>query len=93
MTKYEEYAKLQSEINVLEAKKELLRAEIETILPEDGYKDELITAFWTMKKKYDYSPKVKGLETELKATKKQEEEDGTAKFEEIKQLTLKVNLK
>ena len=33
----------------------------------------------TIQSKYEYSPKVKGLETELKATKKQEEENGIAK--------------
>jgi len=90
MTKYEEYALLQKEIDVLDAKKELLRAEIEKILPEEGFKDEVINAYWTTKSKYEYSPKVKGLETELKATKKQEEENGIAKKEEVKQLTIKV---
>lgn len=90
MTKYEEYAVLQKEIDLLDAKKEILRAEIEAILPEDGFKDESINAYWTTKSKYEYSPKVKGLETELKATKKQEEESGEAKKEEVKQLTIKV---
>lgn len=90
MTKYEEYALLQKDIDILEAKKDILRAEIETILPDDGFKDETINAYWTVKSKYEYSPKVKGLETELKATKKQEEENGTAKKEEVKQLTIKV---
>ena len=90
LTKYEEYALLQKEIDVLDAKKELLRAEIEAILPQEGFKSEIITAYWTMKKKYEYSPKVKGIEAELKATKKEEEENGTAKIEELKQLTIKV---
>lgn len=90
MTKYEEYALLQKELDVLEAKKEILRAEIESMLPDDGYKDDTIIAFWTVKNKYEYSPKVKGLETELKATKKQEEETGIAQKVESKQLTIKV---
>ena len=54
MTKYEEYALLQKEIDVLDAKKELLRAEIEKILPEEGFKDEVINAYWTTKSKYEY---------------------------------------
>ena len=90
LTKYEEYAILQKEIDVLDAKKELLRAEIEVILPDDGYKDEFITASWAIKNKYEYSLKVKELETELKSVKKDEEEKGIAKKEEVKQLTIRV---
>lgn len=90
MTKYEEYALLTKELDVLETKKELLRAEIEKELPEEGYKDDIINAYWTSKKKWTYSPKVDGLTAELKATKAKEEEDGTATSEETKQLTIKV---
>lgn len=90
MTKYEEYALVTKELDVLEAKKELLRKEIEEILPEEGYKDEIVNAFWTAKKKWTYSPKIDGLTAELKVTKAKEEEDGTATSEETKQLTIKV---
>ena len=90
MEKYQEYIKLQSEIDNLEAKKDLLRADISKELPDEGYKDENINIFWTLKKKWEYSPKVKGLETELKATKKDEEEKGVATSEEVKQLTIKI---
>lgn len=67
MTKYEEYALVTKELDVLEAKKELLRKEIEEILPEEGYKDEIVNAFWTAKKKWTYSPKIDGL-TEANTT-------------------------
>lgn len=90
MEQYKQYVELIKEIDLLEAKKEVLRAEIEKDLPEEGFKDETINIFWTTKNKYTYSPKVKGLETELKETKKKEEEDGTATKEETKQLTIKV---
>jgi len=94
MTKYEEYATLQKEIDVLEAKKELLRADIENDLPEEGYKDEIINVFWTNRKKWTYTDKVTETEKKLKETvgalKKLEEENGDAKSEEIKQLTIKV---
>lgn len=90
METYEQYIAVQKEIDALEAKKEVLRDEISKNLPEDGFKDEKINIFWTVKNKYTYSPKVKGLETELKETKKREEEDGTATKEEVKQLTIKV---
>lgn len=87
---YQQYVELQKQIDVLEAQKEELREEIGTWLPTDGYKDETITAFWTTKKSWKYSPRVDGLNAELKATKKQEEEEGIATAEETKQLTIKV---
>ncbi len=90
MENYKEYIEVQNQIDFLEEKKDYLRKEIEAQLPEDGYKDETINVYWTIKSKYEYSPKVKGLETELKATKKLEEENGEAKKEEVKQLTIKV---
>lgn len=94
MNKYEEYALLQKEIDVLDAKKELLRAEIEAILPEDGFKNDVVNAFWTKKTKWTYTDKVSETEKQLKETinslKKLEEENGDAKSEEIKQLTIKV---
>lgn len=90
MEKYKQYIELQKELDLLEEKKDVLRKEIEAELPEEGYKDEVINVFWTIKKKWEYSPKVKGLETELKATKKDEEEKGIATSEEVKQLTIKI---
>lgn len=87
---YKQYCELQKKIDLLEEEKDVLRAKISDSLPEDGYKDEDITAFWKTTKKWQYSPKVKGLETELKATKKAEEESGEAKFEEVKSLTISV---
>ncbi len=98
MTKYEEYALLQSEIDVLEAKKDLLRAEIETILPPEGHKDEYVTALWKSNKKWSYSDTIKTLENKLKEDKTKietqkeiEEKEGIAKFEETKSLVIKVN--
>lgn len=94
MTKYEEYALLQKEIDILDAKKEILRAEIEDILPEEGFKDDIVNAFWTKKTKWTYTDKVTTTEKQLKETvsalKKLEEENGEAKAEEVKQLTIKV---
>lgn len=87
---YQDYIEVQKKIDALEAEKEVLREKISAQLPEEGYKDEVINVFWTFKKKWEYSPKVKGLETELKATKKDEEEKGIATSEEVKQLTIKV---
>lgn len=90
MELYTQYAELQKQIDSLEAKKELLREDIAKTLPEEGFKDETINLYWTTKKKWKYSPKVDGLNAELKATKEKEEEDGTAKSEEVKQLTIKI---
>lgn len=90
MELYAQYTEVQKKIDALEAEKDVLREKITAELPEEGYKDESITAFWTVKKSWKYSPKVDGLNAELKATKKQEEEDGTATAEENKQLTIKV---
>lgn len=94
MTKYEEYVVLQKKIDELDAKKELLRSEIEAELPEEGFKDESINVYWTNKKKWTYTEKVAETEKKLKDTisslKKSEEESGDAKCEEIKQLTIKV---
>lgn len=93
-TKYQEYVLLQKQIDELDAKKELLRAEIEAELPEDGFKDDSINVYWTNKKKWTYTEKVTETEKKLKETiselKKIEEENGDAKCEEIKQLTIKV---
>ena len=87
---YEEYVEIIRQIEELEEKKEVLRTDISKILPSEGLKTDVISAFWTVKKKWTYSPKVAGLTEELKATKKKEEEDGTASAEEEKQLTIKI---
>ena len=90
MTIYEQYIQTQLQIDTLEKMKESLRETISKELPDDGFKDEKINAFWTMKKNWKYSPKVEGLTAELKTTKKQEEENGIATSEETKQLTIKI---
>lgn len=90
MTIYEQYIQTQKQLDVLEETKDKLRKEIESQLPEEGFKDDSINVFWTSKKKWTYSPKVEGLTAELKATKEKEEEEGVAKAEEVKQLTIKV---
>ena len=87
---YEEYIEIVKQIEELEAKKEVLRTDIAKILPAEGFRTDAISAFWTLKKKWTYSPKVEGLTAELKATKKKEEEEGTAISEEERQLTIKV---
>ena len=74
LTKYEQYALLESEIDVLEAKRELLRAEIEVILPKEGFKDENITASWRITKTFFYPEDVKILETNVKEAIKPIEE-------------------
>lgn len=89
MELYQKYAELDKQISLLEEQKKAIREEISESLPEDGVKNEFITAFWTIKKKWSYSPVVESLTENLKSTKEKEEEDGTAKFEEIKQLTIK----
>jgi hypothetical protein len=94
MEKYKQYIELSKELDLLEEKKEVLRKEIEADLPEEGYKDEDINIFWTNKKKWIYTDKVTETEKKLKETvsalKKLEEENGDAKAEEVKQLTIKV---
>lgn len=91
MTIYEQYAEVDKQIEALEAKKKVIRDEISKELPEEGIKNDFVNAFWTIKKKWTYSPKVDGLTAELKSTKEKEEEDGMAKSEDIKQLTIKVS--
>lgn len=97
MNKYEEYAVLQKEIDVLEAKKAILRFDIEQILPEEGYKDQYVTATWKSNKKWAYSPKVVTLEAKLKEDKiaidlqkEVEEKQGIASCQETKSLVVKV---
>ena len=87
---YQQYVEIQQEINRLEDIKESLRARMEKDLPEDGFKNEKITVYWTTKRSWNYSPKVEGLTAELRATKKLEEEEGIAKLEETKQIAIKV---
>ncbi len=90
MTNYEQYVDISKKIETLEAEKEVVREKISAELPEEGFKDESITAFWKTTKKWKYSPKVDGITAELKATKKAEEEDGTATPEETKTLAITV---
>ncbi len=90
MTKLEQYATLSKEADVIAEKMTALRKEIEVELPEEGFKSELVTAFWTLRKKWTFSPKIDELQEQVKATMEKEKEDGTAKVEEVKQLTIKV---
>jgi len=84
MTKYEEYALLQKDIEVLEAKKNLLREEISAELPDEGFKSDIITAIWRVSKKYSYPEDVKTLESNVKEAIKPIEEKFKA---DIKPLT------
>lgn len=84
MTKYEEYALLQKQIDELDAKKELLRAEIAGILPDEGFKNDILVASWRTFKKYQYPESVKTLEDNVKEAIKPIEEKFKA---EIKSLT------
>ena len=93
MTNYEQYVEVQKKIEALEATKESLREKISEGLPEDGYKDETITAFWKQIKKWTYSPKIKELETKLKKAKRIEERNGRATVEESKRLGVVVSRK
>lgn len=90
MTKYEEYALLQKDIDILEAKKEILRTEISEILPEEGFKSDFMTAFWKVTKKWKYSEDVDLLTNSLKEAKKLEEETGKATSEETRVLSISV---
>lgn len=90
MELYEKYSAIDKEITLLEEQKKGLRKEIEESLPEEGVKNDFVTAFWAIKKKWAYSSAIESLSENLKSAKEKEEEDGTAKFEETKQLTIKV---
>ena len=90
MTTYEQYIGVIKQIETLEKMKGELRKDIESNLPEEGYKDETINVFWKTRKSYKYSPKIDELGIALKVAKKEEESDGTATFEETKQLTINV---
>jgi len=87
---YKQYVEVQKKIEALEAEKEVLREKISAELPEDGYKDETITAYWKLSTKWKYSPKVDGLTAKLKLTKRAEEENGTATSEESKGLAIMI---
>lgn len=87
---YAQYSALEKQIETLELAKKELRATIEEQLPEEGVKNEFVTAFWTLKKKWTYSPMIDALTDNLKVAKKTEEETGMATAEEVKQLTIKV---
>lgn len=65
MEKYNKYIELQKEIDALEEQKKLLRADIESTLPDGGYKDETISVIWRSSKKYSYPEGVKSLEIEV----------------------------
>ena len=90
MNLYETYIDIQSKIDKLEEDKEQIREAISSQLPEEGYKDEKISVFFTVKKKYTYSEEINKLSENLKEQKKKEEESGIAPFSETKQLTIKI---
>ena len=50
MENYKQYIEVAKKIEALEAEKEVLREKISAELPETGYKDETITAFWKISK-------------------------------------------
>lgn len=91
MTIYEQYADVQKQIEELETIQKALRSQIEKDLPEEGYKDESVTAYWTKRKSWKYSPRIDEMTASLKTAKKEEEENGTATAEETKILTIKTN--
>lgn len=88
---YKKYAETQKQIDGLELLRETLRLAIAEKLPAEGVKNESLTAFWKVARKWKYSPLVEGLTAELKATKSEEEEKGIATCEESKQLNIKIN--
>lgn len=90
MNLYEQYAQVSKEIEALEAKQKLIKDDIAKELPEDGIKNDYVTAFWKVGKKWKYSPKVDGLKAELDSTKEKEEKEGIAVFEEVKTVNIKV---
>ena len=78
MDLYEQYAVLQKEIDALETKKKVLRDEIASVLPDEGVKNDFVTAVWRKAKKWAYPETVTQLETEVKEKIKPIEE----KFQE-----------
>lgn len=98
---YDQYVQLDHEISLIEEKKKVLREKIAAELPPEGYKDPRITAFWKESKKWTYpeevvklqeetTAKIEPMLDEVKAAKKQAEEDGTATVEITKQLNISV---
>lgn len=87
---YTRYAEITNSIAALEEQQALIRKQIESSLPDEGYKDDKVTAFWSIKKKWVYPEKVIKAEEVFKTEKKLSESDGSATSEEIRQLTIKV---
>lgn len=90
LTIYEAYCLLQKQIDALEEKKEELRSQMAEQIPEAGHKDDTITAYWKITKKWKYSEAVDHLNKSIKEIKKSEEESGIAQCEETKQLNIVV---
>lgn len=86
------YAEIKRTIKILTTEADTLEAPIkEAMLSSLVEKIELETGTLTLtsRKKWTYGESVKKIETNLKETKKKEEEDGVAKLEETKILVFR----
>lgn len=90
METYKEYADIQKQINLLEDRKEALRAKITLELPAEGTENDFVKAIWKTKRKWAYSPAVDSLKEALDTQKDKEEREGIAKAEETKELNIKI---
>lgn len=89
---FKEYADIKIQIKTLEAKAKEIESEVSKNLEESGaeqIESDLGKFYFTSRKKWTYSEKVTEIEGTLKNTKKEEEENGTAKAEESKSLTFR----
>ena len=87
------YVDVQKAIDTLESTKESIREEIARELPPEGIENDFLNAYWQTRKKWTYSPKVERLTSALKVEKALEEQSGLAKFEEKKELNIRINKK
>lgn len=79
----EEYYSTENQLKILEAKKEKLREILAIHTPDEGYASTFFKTSWTSRKTWEYSDKVKEMETELKKEQKLQQLEG-AKFKETK---------
>lgn len=87
-----EYADLEAQKKEIEERQKAIKPEITGEMENLGVeqvKSDFGTFYFMTRKKWSYSDAVKSVEETLKNTKKQEEENGTAKAEESKTLAFK----
>lgn len=80
---YAQYASVEKQIKALEEQKKALREEIINILPEDGVKNDFVTANWRVSKTINYPEDVKILENNVKEALKPIEEEYKSKIKPL----------